>query len=308
MTNPASTESQPLVTIGLPVYNGGKLLVPCLDSLVAQTYGNFEIVISDNASTDDTKAICEQYAARDSRIRFFTIDKNRGAAWNHRRVLELASGEYFKWCGADDAAAPRFVAECVSALKARPDAVLAFPLTVVIDEDGQAVRKTTDRLPVSSPDPRIRFKALLSNWEITHSPFYGVMRRSALERIRPFGDFLAGDRSFLAELALAGPFLQVEEFLMYRRHYSKHWKRTTEIEQEMLNPAGADEFCPREFTMLREHTISSIRTDASFGYRLRLIGTVGQWAFRLRRELLSEGRAYVSHRIRRVARRRSGTT
>ncbi|MEP6492883.1 MAG: glycosyltransferase family 2 protein [bacterium] len=300
--------SEPLVSIGLPVYNGGKLLLPCLDSLVRQTYGNIEFIISDNASTDGTKAVCEAYAARDPRIRFVTTEKNRGAAWNHRQVLELARGEYFKWCGADDAIAPRFVEACVAALTARPDAVLAFPLTVVMDEDGQSVRKTTDRLPVSSPDPRVRFQALLSNWEVTHSPFYGVMRCSALARTRPFGDFLAGDRSFLAELALKGPFLQVEEFLMYRRNYSKHWKRTAEIEQELLNPAGVEDFCPRELTMLREHTISSIRMDASIASRLRVIGAVGHWAFLRRRDFLAEGRAYVARALRRVARRRPRAT
>src|SRR5262249_44963466 len=130
------TNDSPLVSIGLPVYNGERFLGTCLDSLLAQTYANLEIVISDNASTDGTPALCEEYAARDPRIRFVRSDRNRGAAWNHNQVASMARGVYFRWCGADDALDPRFIEACVATLESQRDAVLAFPLSIVIDETG----------------------------------------------------------------------------------------------------------------------------------------------------------------------------
>jgi glycosyltransferase involved in cell wall biosynthesis len=98
--------SNPVVTIGLPVFNASHFLGECLDSLVTQSYPNLRIVISDNASSDDTVAICQRYATRDPRVQIVRADRNRGAGWNHQRVLELAEGKYFKWCGADDVIGP----------------------------------------------------------------------------------------------------------------------------------------------------------------------------------------------------------
>ena len=108
-----------LVSIGLPVFNGERFLRASLDSIVTQTYGATEIIIADNASTDSSVAICEEYAARDPRIRLLRGEVNRGAAWNHNRVLQEAQGEYFKWGAADDVMAPRFLECCVAALENR---------------------------------------------------------------------------------------------------------------------------------------------------------------------------------------------
>src|SRR6266699_1696184 len=143
----------PLVSLGLPVYNGEQFLVACLDSLINQTYPRLEIVISDNASTDATQRICEEYARRDRRILYVRADHNGGSVWNHRRVLELSAGTLFRWCGADDIIAPEFIQACVEMLLAQPDAVLAFPQTVLIDAEGREFGRTVDLLPVESEDP-----------------------------------------------------------------------------------------------------------------------------------------------------------
>src|SRR5579872_4758271 len=127
----ASTEvervsaSHPRVTIGVPVFNGEAFVAETLKSLLNQTFTDFEIVISDNASTDGTGQICQTYAARDPRIHYYRSDVNRGAAWNHNRVFELAKGEYFKWNSADDLCAPEFLARCVASLDDDPAAVMA---------------------------------------------------------------------------------------------------------------------------------------------------------------------------------------
>src|SRR5262245_57216615 len=92
----------PRVSIGLPVYNGAKYLAEAIDSLLEQTFSDFELIISDNGSTDATPAICEEYAAKDGRIRFLRQEINRGLAWNWNCVLEESRGAYFKWAACDD--------------------------------------------------------------------------------------------------------------------------------------------------------------------------------------------------------------
>jgi glycosyltransferase involved in cell wall biosynthesis len=291
----------PLVTIGLPVFNASRYLAECLTALVSQTYHNIRIVISDNASTDHTLAICDEYATRDARISIVRTDKNRGAGWNHRRVLELAKGTYFRWQGADDTIAPSFVAACIAALEANPQAVLAYPLTTIIDDDGLVLRKTSDRLPLGASDPGVRFATLLSPWSITHSPFYGVMRLSAVAALPPFGAFLASDRAFLAELALRGQFVQVEEYLMYRRHHAKHTTQTEESERELMDPETAHEFRPREFRVLREHLGAAWRAPASPMRKLRYFASVGSWVIAQRGTFISEARDHVGQLVRRRA-------
>src|SRR5689334_17075101 len=98
--------SRPLLSIGLFVYNGERFIEKALDSILSQTFRDFELIISDNASTDHTGDICQAYAKRDDRIRYYRNQKNMGAGWNVRRVCELATGKYFKWAAADDMLEP----------------------------------------------------------------------------------------------------------------------------------------------------------------------------------------------------------
>src|SRR5215211_4893186 len=99
----------PQVSIGLPVYNGERYLALCLDSMLAQSFKEFEIVISDNASTDQTAEICRSYQNKDRRIRYFRNEQNAGAAWNHNRVFELSSAPLLKWAACDDLHEPLFL-------------------------------------------------------------------------------------------------------------------------------------------------------------------------------------------------------
>jgi glycosyltransferase involved in cell wall biosynthesis len=91
------TSKIPRVSIGLPVFNGEKYLAEALDSILSQTYRDFKLIISDNASTDRTEQICREYAAKDRRIRYYRNEKNIGAPKNFNRVFELSSGKYFRW-------------------------------------------------------------------------------------------------------------------------------------------------------------------------------------------------------------------
>ena len=102
---------KPRVTVGLPVFNGENYLAEALDSLLTQSFENFLLIISDNASTDSTQKICTDYSAKDPRIRYVRLDTNVGAAENYNRLVDVAEGDYFKWAAHDDNCRPEFFTE-----------------------------------------------------------------------------------------------------------------------------------------------------------------------------------------------------
>ena len=136
---PDSPDAPPRVTIGLPVYNGETYLREAIESLLSQSFEDFELIISDNASTDGTRTICEQYAELDPRVLYDRCETNFGARRNYNRLVAMARGEYFKWAAHDDNCYPDFLAECVVALGRDPDAVVCYPTTHLIDDKGEVM-------------------------------------------------------------------------------------------------------------------------------------------------------------------------
>jgi glycosyltransferase involved in cell wall biosynthesis len=217
---------QPRVAIGLPVYNGEKYLTNALDAILAQTYSDFALLISDNASTDRTQEICLAYAAKDSRIRYFRNEINVGSAPNFNRVFDLSISEYFMWAAHDDIMAPTLVARCVEVLERDPSVVLCHALVKIIDEQGQVIADYDDALTlhhIGSDRPSERFKDLIM---IPHYCFdsYGLIRASALTMRPLFDGYVGSDRNFLAELGLLGKFYHIPEALFFNRdHPRRHW-------------------------------------------------------------------------------------
>jgi glycosyltransferase involved in cell wall biosynthesis len=209
----------PRVTIGLAVYNGVNFLVEALRSLVEQDFADMEILIADNASTDGTLAICEEFAARDPRVRIIPSDRNRGLGWNHDRLVPEARGEYFKWAAHDDRYRPSFVSACVAVLDARPDVVLCYTNTVDIDGDGELIKTwpATDR--ASQDDAVVRFRDVMQN-ERQCFPVYGLIRTDALRETILMGSYAGSDQPLLAELALRGRFVEVHEPLLEHREHA----------------------------------------------------------------------------------------
>ena len=206
----------PRVTIGVPVYNGEEYLAETLDSLLSQTYDDFELVISDNASTDRTADICKEYAARDSRIRYSRNDRNLGGAYNYSRLVDLARGEYFKWASADDLCAPGFVAACLRVLESNPAVVIAYPQTMVIAADGSEIGPQNAGLHLPWVEMSRRLTAFAKFRQLCN-PCFGVMRTAVVRsssRIRPY---VSSDITFLAEMAIAGEIHEVPEVLFFRR-------------------------------------------------------------------------------------------
>jgi len=128
-----------LVSIGLPVYNGEKHLRQALESLLAQSYLNIEIIVADNASNDSTKSIVDEYINKDNRVRYHGHDKNLGATANFDFVLKQANGEYFMWAAFDDAWDPNWVESMLKGFKNK-DVVLSFGRVAAVDLDGRIIR------------------------------------------------------------------------------------------------------------------------------------------------------------------------
>ena len=144
----------PRLSIGLPVYNGEDYLAESLDALLGQTYEDFELIISDNASTDGTGDMCRRYAKQDTRIRYVLQPENLGLARNHNFVFQESRGELFKWAAADDLYGQDLLQRCVDALDEHPDVVLAHAWEAAIDASGtlSAIRPRIPSAPASCPD------------------------------------------------------------------------------------------------------------------------------------------------------------
>jgi hypothetical protein len=207
---------QLLISIGLPVFNGGEHLCRALDALMAQDYENFELIISDNASTDETKAICQDYAARDCRIRYFRNEINVGAAKNFNRVFELSNGPYFMWVGHHDLWHPTFISKGIELLESEPSVVLAYSRTMTIDSDDNPIEMAPDRIDTRGMPGLTRYLYLIENLTWCNM-MHGVMRRQALKQTMLLRNIFSPDLLLLAELSLQGAFAQLPETLFYRR-------------------------------------------------------------------------------------------
>ncbi|HEX6040597.1 glycosyltransferase family 2 protein, partial [Longimicrobium sp.] len=178
--------SAPRVSIGMPVYNGGALLAQALDATLAQTFRDVEVIISDNASTDDTEAVCRAAAARDPRVRYVRQPRNLGPLANFHYVLHEARGDYFMWAACDDLREPTFVEKLAAALDAAPGAVLASCQFDVIVEPGAAAPALGDDWSRFFAQPRARRIAgmIALDEHRSHKAvhIYGLARREALRR------------------------------------------------------------------------------------------------------------------------------
>ena len=209
------------VSIGLPVRNGARYLSRALESILSQTYEDFEIFISDNASSDDTQKICCDYTLRDARIRYSRQEKNIGLSANFNYVFEQSGGVYFKWAAHDDKLDPRYVELCVSALEQSPNAVLCQSLIKYIDEYGATIGVYDSALAgTESEDPVERFSACVL---LPHPgcEAMGLFRREALIGSLLIGPFYYGDRALVAELALRGRFLKIDRPLFLVRDHAE---------------------------------------------------------------------------------------
>ncbi len=226
------------VSIGMPVYNAEQFLEESLKSILTQSFADFEVVISDNASTDRTDEICRDFAGSVKRIHYSRNETNVGASKNYNRVFELSQGEYFKWAAADDICAPELLEKCRQALEDHPDAVLSYPKTKIIDAAGELVEDYHDGLDLRDARECDRFIQLVNSIRECNAVF-GLVRSEVLRRTALIANHINSDVNLLAELSLYGKFCEIPEYLFYRRNHpqASSWDKSIDKQLEFFDPA-----------------------------------------------------------------------
>ena len=213
--------TSPRLSIGLPVYNGESLLPEAIDALLGQSYKDFELIISDNASTDHTEEICRGYEEQDSRVRYIRQPRNIGMIPNHNFLVGVARGEFFKWASYDDLYHRDFLLRCVEALDQHPEAALAHAWCVLTDAARDPVQffKYPEGTTASrAPD---RFRSMLYDGKGDWT--YAVFRSSILRQTPLHPTYHNGERTLITEFALHGTLYQVPDWMFFRRdHPNRH--------------------------------------------------------------------------------------
>lgn len=296
----------PKVSIGMPVYNGASYLEEALESILTQSFEDFELVISDNASTDATEEICRAYALKDGRINYFRSSRNHGVLHNFNRVFRLSRGEYFKWAASDDVCGRDYLLRAVQKLDDDPSVVLVWAKTVGVDERGERVHlpyevsDLNSSWSVYSPDPVVRLRRLLRNIWWVDGPFYGLIRSEALARTRWLHPpHPSGDQILLTELSLRGRFYEIPEEMFFTRvHPGKTSRRHSTLKaraaliegqrpgESPLDRLGAFRVYPKRIAMY-----AIIISDSRLSGRqkvlcvMEVVRAVGSWALLRARQL-----------------------
>ncbi|MEM7546727.1 MAG: glycosyltransferase family 2 protein [Pseudomonadota bacterium] len=216
------------LSLALPVFNGENYLRYCLESVLSQTYADFELLISDNASTDGTPDICREFAARDSRIKLIVHEENIGAAGNFNFVFHQTNAPFFKWIAHDDLLEPTYLEKTMAHLEANPDACLAHSHTRVFTKDPSEGEEFVPSFTAGADDPVGRLWDMLLYGQRCYEVF-GIIRRSALEKTDLIGNHKGGDNVLLYRLSLIGVFEVVPETLFLLR---RHEKQSTSMEKD----------------------------------------------------------------------------
>jgi len=206
------------VSIGLPVYNGADFLASAVESVLDQTFSDWELIISDNASTDETENLGREFAAKDSRIKFIRQPENLGAAPNFNLTVAAAGGDFFQWLAHDDFIARDWLAACVDVLDSDPDVQLVYGQEMGVNGDGEIIGKRPYLQPNARGTARERMYAILSNNRGSPAVF-GLMRREVLNRTGLIGEYDASDQVLLVDMAMQGKIVELPQWLYYHREH-----------------------------------------------------------------------------------------
>lgn len=275
------TTRVPLVGIALPVYNGENFVAQAIQCMLDQTFSDWEMVISDNASTDRTLSICREFADHDRRIRIYQSPRNMGVSFNFNQAYRLSRGRFFKWITHDDLFAPEFIETCIQELETDERVVLAFPRIAYVDADGRLLRRQSSDLSILGETGESRVRRLMELAAQSADIFwthYGLIRREVLEQTRLVGLYGGGDQTLILELALRGCFKQVPKDLFFRReHSAAATLRVSWTARDRAKFHYADDRRRLVFPycrMLKEHLISVMNGPIPFWDRLRCAHSV----------------------------------
>ena len=296
------TTKKPAVSIGMPVFNGEAFIEQALGSLVAQTFREFEVIVSDNASDDKTVEICQAFSDEYDFIKVFRNDKNRGVSWNFNNTFNLSCGKYFMWLSHDDVLHERYIERCIEAIEARKDTRIVYSKIQVINADGDAIPFDKELKDLDDDDIAVRFRHCMSPQPYNQSVIYGLMRRADLAKTTLYGDFVAADRCLVAQLALRGKFYQIPEYLFYRREHAQNFRGDSENLRAHM-PETMKWFAFPEWNVLRQH-VRTVRTfPAPISVKSRLYYEIVRWSIFRGKKLGSEVLINIRQLLLVVARR-----
>jgi glycosyltransferase involved in cell wall biosynthesis len=215
-----SQGKNPRVSIGMPAFNREKYVAAAIEAHLEQTYSNFELIITDNASTDRTAEICQGYAVKDQRVKYFRNQTNLGAAGNYRRCFELATGEFFRWAPSDDLVSPNFLERAVQVLDSDPSIFVAYGRTKLIDAEGNITGDFEEALHLMQDRASERWIAVSRNLRLGNL-HYGLNRAAWLRETGLLRNYLGGDFPLIAEMSLYGKFHEISEAVFYRRIHAE---------------------------------------------------------------------------------------
>ena len=294
-----NASTSPTLSIGLAVYNGAEFLAETLDSILAQSYTDYELIISDNASTDRTEAICRNYAAKDERIRYIRQGENIGASANFNVVYSESKGRYFKWAAADDLLIQDYLDRCIGFLDGHPEFVLCHSLTRTIDPSGRELPNEIIRSSGAAENPHEpnagfdrpwrRFRGvLLGNgnpvFDTAVIDFYGVIRSDNLGKTGLLRPYIGYEKVLMAALALHGRIAELPEPLFaYRLHPNSVSNQTSaDALRAWSDPQRKSGSYPR-LQYLKGYLRNTIRLNLTMYERLCCYFVILQYVFQVRK-------------------------
>ncbi len=225
------------VTVGIPVYNGENYLAYAIRSVLAQSYPDWKLVITDNASTDGTQEICRRFSADDDRIEYYRYEQNRGAAWNFNEAFRKCDTEFFRWLSHDDFLEPSLLEQCMNGLDANPECVSCSTATGAIDQHGRRIlddsaeecdlycqgltpESERRRLALSSASGIAdRYRGILL-YSRRCNEIYGVIRTQTMQQTQLHPTYSGGEKVLLAEIAARGKILELPDMLFFVRWHT----------------------------------------------------------------------------------------
>lgn len=285
-----STSPGPLVTIGLPVYNGEQYIAQSIECLLAQTFRDFVILISDNASIDRTSEICQQYASQDPRIRYHRNDSNVGMPGNYNLTFSMARSKYFRWATADDYCDREMLQDAVNVMEGDPSLALCYPRAIFVDENGKELYRWKDDLHLLQDDPASRFRAVVKHICRVHHHL-GLMRTDCMRRTGLFAKHVSSDIGFVAEMSLYGKFYQIEKHQFFRRMHedSSSWSTNDHRHQARTYHAARAGYLPFSRVRFHRRFVRAVRrSPLGLGDRLYLYAFLFAHAVSDRRRLTRE--------------------
>jgi hypothetical protein len=288
-SRPTRAASTPRVTVGMPVYNAAKWLGASIESILEQTWQDLELVISDNASTDGSFEIAQDYAKKDERIRVYRNRVNVGVNRNYSMLVAHARGEYFKWASSSDLCERTFIEKCVAVLDVYSDIGLCYPRTKLFVHDPERGDEYHVGVQTLDDDPLTRFRHVLEHIALNNA-INGVIRMTVLRPTGLVRPHYSSDITLVAEVALRSKIFELPEVLFFRR-----FEQSTSTALQDPKRTRQFHFPTPSFGMLFQgwrrcwgYLSAVAHADLTLSQRLRAFGYVIKRIYSAHRELTAD--------------------